>query len=297
MALPKVFTKSLGAASSNNIAASQSASAGVSLTLNGSASVRLSTTSSAAAAVGATIIPLSSVTGVVVGNTISDSTATTAFVSGTIVTAVGTTSVSVWPPVSGAAGVGSGDTIVISGIATIDTSSANNNAVGRRIVVAYTGTDTSFTVVGTNGTGNVITDTIVGASGVGQSNLDFVTVVSITPVGGGLTGVTAGTNAVGSSPWTTLNWHATSSTNISVEVELVSGSATYTVEYTYDDPNNLLAGLTYPGALSTITPAALKGPASATGDGSFTVPIAAVRLTINTGTGVLRARVLQSSIG
>lgn len=292
MALPKVFTKSLGAASSNNIAASQSGSAGVVLTLNGSAAVRLATTSTAAVAPGGTVIPLASVSGVVVGNTISDSTAPTAFVSGTQVTAVGTASVSVWPPVSDTAGVGSGDTIVISGVATIDTSSANNSAIGRRVVFAYTGSDTTFTIVGTNSTGNVITDVVTGVSGAGQSNLDFVTVTSVTPTGGGLTSVTVGTNGVGSSPWWMANYYSNNDVNLGFSVEVVSGSVNYTIQHTYDDPNNLMAGAAYP--LPYNHP--IVSNQNATLDGAYTTPVSAARVLVNSGTGVLRVRFLEAGI-
>lgn len=288
------FTKSLTSGVANKIALSQSASAGVALTLNGSASNRLSTTSSAAAAIGAKYIPLASVTGLVVGQPITDTSAA-ALATGTVITSVGGAGVGIWPPVGGP-GVGSGDTIVAAGTATIDTASANNSAIGRRVVLAYTGTDTNFTIVGTNANGNVITDVAVGSSGAAQSNMDFVTVTSITPVGGGLTGVTAGTNGVGSSLWWLTNWRGYPPQNISAGVELVSGSANYTVEYTFDDPNNLPSGVSYPLAFSDLSPTALVS-ASATKDGLFNFPLVAMRLTINSGTGVLRARFEQAGVG
>ena len=295
MALRVVFTKQLAAASSNNIAASQSASAGVPLTLNGSATNYLSTTSSAAAAPGATVLPVSSVTGVTLGQLVTDTTAA-ALVAGTAVKGIGAASVSIWPPVGGV-GVGSGDTIVFPGTAIIDTATAANSAIGRRVVVAYTGTDTSFALVGTNSTGNVITDTIVGSSGAGQSNLDFVTISSITPVGGGLTGVTAGTNGVGSSPWTVFNWRGYAPMNIGVGVELVSGSVNFTLQYTYDDPNNLRAGALYPLPFASST---ING-ASATIDGvlpnAVNGAIVAGRVLINSGTGELRVRFDQAGAG
>ena len=294
MASPIVFTKQLAAAVSNNIAASQSGSAGVALTLNGTASNYLSTTTTAAAAAGATVLALTSVTGVTVGQAVTDSTIL-ALPTMTVVTGIDTAAKTVHLslPVGGVSGVGSGDTIVFAGTATIDTATAANSAIGRRVVLAYTGTDTSFTIVGTNSTGNAITDVAVGSSGAAQSNMDFVTVTGITPVGGGLTGVTAGTNGVGSSPWKTLNWHATSVMNTGFEVELVSGAVNFTIQHTYDDPNNLLAGAAYPNAINHPVVAG----ASATTDGVYALPIAAIRVLINSGTGEIRIRVLQSSIG
>lgn len=293
MAIQSVFTKSLATASANNIAASQSGTAGVKLTLNGSATPFLSTTSSAAVVPGGLVIPVASVTGLVVGCVISDSTASTAFVSGTVVTAVGATSVQVWPPVSGVAGVGNGDTIVFNGVAIIDAATSTNLAIGRRVALAYTGTS-SFTIVGTNSTGNVITDTLASAASTNQSNLDFVTVSSITPlVTAGVTGLTAGTNGVGSSPWWVPNWYVTSVEDIGFSVELVSGSANYTVQYTYDDVNNLSTGVTFPLAFDH----SVVASKAVTADGSILTPVTGVRLLINSGTGVLRFRILQSGIG
>lgn len=293
MANNSVFTKQLSAASSNNISTSQSGSAGTPLLLNGAAASRLSTTSSSKADVGATVIPVSSVTGVVVGNTISDSTTSTAFVSGTKVTAVGTASVTVWPLVAGVLGVGSGDTIVFSGTAIIDTATASNSAIGRRVIFAYTGTDTTFTIVGTNSTGNIVTDVVTGVTGAGQSNLDFVTVISVTPTGGGLTGVTVGTNGVGSSPWWTINYYSDNDVNVGFDVEVVSGSVNYTIQHTYDEPNNLQGGALFPEAFNH--PVVQSQTVSL--DGVYAVPIGAVRVIINSGTGVLRVRYLQSGIG
>lgn len=95
--------------------------------------------------------------------------------------------------------------------------------------------------------------------------------------------------------------------SVSVAVEVVSGTPSYTVEYTYDDPNNLQGGATSALALSRWTPVALGGPATAggspavpvavTGDGSFNFPIVAVRVNNSAGTGTLRVRIVQAGIG
>lgn len=290
MSVPIVFTKSLGTAHSNGIAASQSVSANTAFVLNGSLTNYLSTTSSAAAAAGKVVIPMTSTTGVTVGQVVTDSTAA-ALVTGTVVVAVSSSSVTIWPPVGGP-GVGSGDTIVFTGVASIDAFNATtNSANGRRVVVAYTGTDGNFTVIGTNAGGATVTDVFAGSGGAGQSNLDFVTVSKITPVNS-LTGATAGTNGVGSSPWSTPNWHTTP-LNLSFAVEIVSGAVNYTIEHTYDDPNNLLGSATYPLNFQNAT---VNG-VSANAEGVYALPIAAIRVLINSGTGQLRVRYLQAGIG
>lgn len=189
--------------------------------------------------------------------------------------------------------------LVSGGVATIDPVVAvtNTGGLGRRVVLAYSGTDTSFTIVGTNGSGNNITDTAVGSSGAAQSNMDFVTVASITPVGGGLTSLTAGTNGVGSSPWWLINWQGYAPISVGVAIELVTGAVNFTLQYTYDDPNNLSLGLTYPipWASSTIS------GASASIDGVLPNSVGGVckaaRVLINSGTGELRCRFVQAGAG
>ena len=116
-------------------------------------------------------------------------------------------------------------------------------------------------------------------------------------------------NLVGAvtSQWYTLNWMGDSPMNVSVAVENVSGTNSYVVEYTYDDPNALQAGVTTPLAFSTYTPKALGGsavagvppavPVAATGDGLFNFPFVAIRVNNSAGTGTLRVRIIQAGIG
>lgn len=178
----------------------------------------------------------------------------------------------------------------------VDVATASNVAAGRRVILTSGGNDSgiTWTVVGTNASGNRITDTFAGANaGVAQSTSDFVTVTSITPSAAVATTVTAGTNGVGSSPWVFWNWLGNSPLNIGVAVELVSGAVNFTVQHTYDDPNALPPGVTHPLPFNF---PAITG-ASATVDGSYTTPITATRVLINSGTGVIRVRFLQAGIG
>lgn len=291
-----VFTKQLAAAVSNGICASQSLTGGTPALLNGSLSNYLSTTTTAKAAAGTFILTLASVTGIVVGQSVSDTT-TAVIPTGTVVAGVSSalSTVTLSQPIGGA-GVANGDTIVFPGTATIDTATAANTAIGRRVVVAYTGTDTSFVVTGTNAYGNPITDTIVGASGAGQSNLDFVTVSSIVSVGS-VTGFTAGTNGVGSSAWWTTNYRNYAPMNIGIAVELVTGAVNYTVQHTYDDPN----GSSIYNAAEPVFPLPFSDPIlvneTATADGSILTPVHAMRILINSGTGEIRVRFEQAGAG
>lgn len=221
MALKTVFTKQLAAASSNNIALSQSPGTAA-LTLNGSA--------------------------------------------------------------------------VTGGIATIDTAASANSAIGRRVIITSGGDDSgiTWTVVGTNSTGNAITDTFAGSNGGGaQSNLDFVKVSKITPSAAVASTVIVGTNGVGSSPWILHNWNGYSPMNIGIGIELVSGVVNFTIQHTYDDPNNLEAGALYPFPFND----AVINQQSGSMDGAMVTPIIASRIVINSGTGEIRVRFLQAGAG
>ena len=90
-----------------------------------------------------------------------------------------------------------------------------------------------------------------------------------------------------------MNYQGMSPMNIGAAIEVVSGAVNYTFQYTYDDPNNLQAGLTTPLPFNQ---AALTAQ-STTLDSTISTPIVAVRVLINSGTGTLRMRVLQAGIG
>lgn len=180
------------------------------------------------------------------------------------------------------------------GVATLD--------VQRRVILTSGGNDTgiTFTVKGTNQSGAPISDSFAGASGgAAQSNLDFLTVTSITHTGSVATTLTAGTNGVGSSPWQILNWNQYPM-DLTVSVELRSGAANFTIEHTYDDPNILpgTGGLNASGlAYALPWPDATVNGASATIETSYQIPILAFRLTTNSGTGTLVTRAIQSGLG
>lgn len=185
---------------------------------------------------------------------------------------------------------------VASGVATIDAATASNSAIGRRVIITSGGNDSgiTWTVVGTNSTGNPITDTFAGSNGgVAQSNMDFVTVRSITPSAAVATTAIAGTNTVGSSPWVVHNWNGYAPMNIGIGVELVSGAVNFTIQHAYDDPNNLEAGSLYPFPFND----PVISQQSDSIDGAFVTPIIASRVLINSGAGVIRVRFLQAGAG
>ena len=80
--------------------------------------------------------------------------------------------------------------------------------------------------------------------------------------------------------------------NLGYAVELVSSAVNYTVQYTYDDPNNLPAGVTTPLAFNSILLAQ-----TATADSTLSTPLLATRVLVNSGTGVIRVRTVQAGVG
>ena len=175
----------------------------------------------------------------------------------------------------------------------------------RRVTVTSQGNDSGiyFHILGTNQAGFAIGEYIAGQNGsttAAQTNLDYLTVTSITPssssvaqtVGTTAATVSAGVNGSGSSLWNICNWHVTP-VNIQYSCVLVSNNATFSIQYTYDDPNNLPSGVTYPQPFNHPT----INAATATIDGSSNDPITAWRLLVSAGTGSIRATGIQAGIG
>lgn len=186
---------------------------------------------------------------------------------------------------------------VTSGVATIDTANTTTNiAAGRRVIITSAGDNSgiNFLVTGTLLSGALVTDTFAGtAPGAAQSNFDFVTVTKVIGSGAVTGAVTVGTNTVGSSPWYTLNYRGDSPINVAFVVELVSGSISYTVQYTQDVPNSASTG--QPQVCLPIDSS--LAASAATGNGSLLIPCIAVRTTILSGTGVIRTRIVQAGMG
>ena len=125
----------------------------------------------------------------------------------------------------------------------------------RRAGITSAGNDTgiTWTIVGTDRTGNPISETLAGA-GIGltaQSVLDYLTVTSITSSGATASTVTAGTTGVASSAWIRLDDWALPQTAIQCDA---SGTVNYTVQSTLDDPNDY-ANPTAPALVSWVNSA------------------------------------------
>lgn len=176
----------------------------------------------------------------------------------------------------GAGAITLNGTLVVAGVAVLDSP--------RRILFTSGTSDTgiTFTVVGTNSSGNPLTETITGGATVASTTQDFKTVSSVTHSGSVAGTLTIGTSGVGSSSWLNID-QAANPVNFTLAV-VVTGTINYSCEFTLDDPNVLAAGV-FPTALTTaaIMPAALVG-AVANQSGLLVTPVWGVRLTQNSFT-------------
>lgn len=168
----------------------------------------------------------------------------------------------------------------------------------RRVLITSGGNDSNktFTVYGNqraNGTGTNISQTITGGNATAvATDLDFGTVTQVSVSAATAGNVTVGTNTTGSSPWISVNNHA-QPVNLTNAVT-VSGTVTYSVQYTYDDPfwttsSNYKAN-------PTIWDDPLLTSLTAKADATFNDPVTAVRLTVTSGTGAATLVSTQAGI-
>lgn len=164
----------------------------------------------------------------------------------------------------------------------------------RRVLITNAGNETgnTFTITGTNWTGDVISETIAGATaGTLQSVLDYKTVTSITTALDAAGALTIGTSGVGGSKWVRFDDWAPGV--ISAQFTL-AGTANYTLQTTLDDPG--AEGGVAPSAVTWVSSsvAALVG-ASTTLQSALPFAPCWARVLINSGTGTVTATFLQSS--
>lgn len=182
----------------------------------------------------------------------------------------------------------------------------------RRVVIGSAGADSSggaFKIVGLNQAGNTIGEIVPGgnATTVATSALDYIRVISVTPVNlttGALYttagSVTVGGSNSGGSLWYIVNWNATP-VNIAVSGAVISANTgvVYSVQYCYDDPNDPPAGTTAAIATAPVLPFTLPSISSysTSVDGYINEPVTAVRLLVNSGSGTVRGTFIQAGMG
>ena len=139
------------------------------------------------------------------------------------------------------------------------------------------------------------------------TTLDFLIVTQVTVSGATAGAITVGTNTTGSTSWvktsTDMNNWALSAAGV-----VVSGSANYQIEHTYDDPNGGPGNTSYFSLSdsSDVMPNAAQPPfvfltGTAQTNTNYEVqyanqPITAQRLTITSGTGLVAFYSVQSGL-
>lgn len=173
------------------------------------------------------------------------------------------------------------------GVATLD--------VARRVLISTLGGDNTgitFTVYGT-GTNNLVQNETIsgGNSAAVYTTHDFITVTRVAVSGATTGAVTVGTNGVAStSPWMVDQY--TNSPSIGLGSD-VTGTVNYTVEFSMNHYGPLWD-------LNSVTPVwySVFGFAAQTSNvfGKLDQPCTMVRLTVNSGTGSVKVRGIQSAI-
>lgn len=132
-----------------------------------------------------------------------------------------------------AAGFTLNGALVAGGVAVLDTP--------RRILFTPAGNESAntFTVTGTNWSGQPISETLAGGNATATyTALDYATVTRITIANNAAGAITVGTNGVASSPWVHLDEWALPQVALQCNA---TGTVSYTVQQTLDSPN----GATY----------------------------------------------------
>lgn len=178
--------------------------------------------------------------------------------------------------------------VVTAGVAILDTA--------RRVLITAAADESAktFTIVGTDRGGMPQTEVVTGPNTTtAQSNLDFKTVTSITISATATGAVTVGTSAVASSMWVRLDNWAPAQTSLQCTV---TGTVSYTVEQTLQDPNSPSdAVLPYGMAwLSSADPNVVGATSSQAS--YFANPPLFVRVTLNSGAGSVSSVVSQNSV-
>lgn len=183
-----------------------------------------------------------------------------------------------------------GGNLTLTGAALVTDGVAVLCAVGlaRQVIITSAGDDSgrTFTIYGTNPTGNAISEALAGASGVATSALYYRTVTRISVDAATAGAVKAGTNAVGVTRWASLNYDA-QPFNLSIG-SVLSGTANYTGQYTYDQ--------TIGGTEPSLWADANLTSKAASAQSSLTLPVTAYRIKINSGTGTVTTTLLQAGL-
>jgi hypothetical protein len=159
----------------------------------------------------------------------------------------------------------------------------------RQLVITSAGNDSSviFVVTGTTYGGIPASESITGSNaGTVVSVLNYLTVSSVVASAKPVGAVEVGTTTVAGSRWVRLDSWANNNVGLQTDV---TGTVSYTVQYTFDDPDdaNYSLGLSNVNWFNSTDTNVVNASASKTS--SFTFAPTYARVVLNSGTGSVRA--------
>lgn len=177
--------------------------------------------------------------------------------------------------------------VVSGGFATLDTP--------RRILFTNAASEAAnvFTITGTGLNGTAQVEVLPGAATAFFSNLDFLTVSSITLKSAAAGAITVGTNGIASTQWVRLDEYA--SAQVAIQCVAV-GTVNYTVQQTLQDPNSVTNPLPPYNVIWTNSGDAAAVAATGTIVTSFANAPIFVKATLNSGTGSVAIVVSQLGV-
>ena len=164
----------------------------------------------------------------------------------------------------------------------------------RHVIVTSAGNDSAitFTAYGTDISGQALQASVAGAAiGVADFGVSFATVTRIAVSAATAAAVTVGTNTIADSRLVSLD---TFGFGPALVHAVISGTVNYTVQGSQDNPNGI-GGFGVPLGLQNMTwiPDPTLVNSNATGQTTYTACPAFVKVTLNSGTGSVKATISQ----
>lgn len=297
-----VLNGAVGAFAANSVCASQTPGGAVALTLNGTL---------ASSATGTTVVPLPTGSRIYITGG-SDESGKTFAVVGTRYGGIGGATYAVTETITGpnastVSSINQYDTILSitssAGTAGAITVGHYNKATldtARRVLFTSGGDDSLVTTTITGGdyAGIPISETLTLSNGsTVYSVLDYLTLTSITTSAAIATTIQVGTNGIASSPWVTFDpYSATAPTAIQATV---SGTVSYTIQQTLDDPNSTSNAVARSSVTWVSHPDSAVVAATTTQQANYAYAPAYARILLNSNTnpGYVKATFIQAFQG
>lgn len=166
----------------------------------------------------------------------------------------------------------------------------------RQVLFTFSGNETghNFVISGTDGSGDLASETIVGTTaGTVASVLSYATVNQIVISANATAALTVGTNTVADSGWVRLDEWANPSISLAC---VVSGTVNYTVQQSLDDPNSPTNPVTAAAMTWQNFPDLVVVAATATAQSTYTLLPVWMRVLLNSGSGTVTTTVTQTGV-